>query len=231
MFNIQSGIKTHLPAIENSYSAFEVSPNTSQIFLSEYSLNPKIRIFNEKFEETQVISDVCEFEIMDMIYDHHKQYLYLICGSPDFKIQIIDIAKSARVIFKDDHNMTINEDFIKFAISPKLRRQICVMDKKQIIFYNIDKCFKSQVSGLEECLSFELICMPFSDIVQNPLEKEEFCAIYWDVSGKLYIGTTQSRMIIFCTDRMEFLEEVSFENAISFISRTQNDLYVLNNSK
>ena len=65
--------------------------------MAEYSQNPTVRILNEKLEETQRISNICEFEITEMIYDHQKQLLYVICGAPEFEIKIVDFSKNAKI--------------------------------------------------------------------------------------------------------------------------------------
>ena len=106
-----------------------------------------------------------------------------------------------------------------------------VFEKKQLIFYNLSRTFQIKNDKLEDCFGLELLSLGIKDIVSNGPQEEEFTKMYWDVGGRLYLATNQNKLITFCSEKLEVVEEVFFENTVSFMGRVENEFYVLNDSK
>lgn len=166
-----------------------------------------------------------------MVFDNQKNRLYVVCGSPEFQVRVVDVAAGRVVDFKEGHAIAVTESFLGLAVNPKQRKFVVVLDKRGLVVYNIGRSHHIKNGQLSECLGVELLRMDYAELVTTPFDGEDFNGMYWDVGGRLYLSTTQSRVSVFCMDKMEVLEQIMFENSVCFMGRVDHELYVLNNSK
>lgn len=220
-----------MPALENAYSAFEINNFSKSIYLAEHSQNPRIRVLDFNFEEVKAITDVCQFEVLQLIADHHKDLLYVVCGAPEFEIKVVDLASSSTLSFRDLHRIPVTENFISFTLHSAKGRLAILLEKEQLVFYSIKQTFQNKAEGCEKCLGLELFSLAIDTVIKSREEEEQFVSLHWDVSGVVHIATTRNRLVSLCSQTLQVLDELHFENVVSFVGRVDNELYVLNDSK
>lgn len=226
-----TGTKTHILGAGNTCAVFEVCNLTHQIFVADYSPNPTIRVFDQNLTERSAFTDVCALEIRELVFDNQKNRLYVVCGSPELQVRVVDLTASKVVDFKEGHALTVTENYLGLAVNPKNRKFVVILDKRGLVVYNIGRSHHLKNGQLTECLGVELLRLDYPELVSTPLEGEDFSDMYWDVNGRLYLATSQSRVSVFCMEKMEVVEQIMFENSVCFMGRVDHELYVVNNSK